>query len=563
MGISYNNPYPNDGNFGGGGIIPPTLPEEPEDPPVSNEELELIQERLDSLEEKINNSSGVNGGVFITDITSSEGNVGNKSFSSDGMVLDSCRVDTNRVTLSILAVTGNTNYKPVVYVKSNQVELKSKEDAPLFEGTIDVFLDDAEEITVKHEDGAQHTVNIIHEAKPEILSAIFTGGYPGSQTELKEGDSFDLNIKTNDPITKIEIDNESACKHLIKEVDPTTDKTIKISIADRGNIKQDRYAKVRVQKPSGSWSDWYLTNTNGSTDGKHVVACNNAYPVINIDSISYPAGQKALKESEEASINHTVNDYDSVSYVSILNELSIENENTYENPKTVSRINGDYNASNNNFKIKAVRNANAAVTTKELVIKIANIPAEIIVEEQNSRLRSSETGSLYNITLKSNQELIVSPKLNLSNGSWHDSYFSGGPSIWNRKISISDSDTKGMSYYSGLVAKNLSGLETNVITGDKAYIIGGFTNREIKFDPFSQIAPIGTSVRDTSKLVCVDISGDVFTYTPYKENKSKSFTIVNQDGELDPRGDHIWITDKNWTDQNSTGLAYVELQETI
>lgn len=612
MGISYQNPYPWDGGGGspGGGWIPKDPPYTP--PPgedIDDKTLQEILDRLESIEEiidkhdtdidniktiinkhtlefknvekvleEINNKliyleenpgageggPGVNGAVFITDITpQGEGNVGQKVYSSDGKVLEKCITDTNLVTISVLAITGHSNYKPVITINNNIVELSESSDSPIFTGSINIDLEDSDEITAIHEDGAKHTVTILHEEKPQIVSAIFVNGYPKGQTELKEGDTFDLRVETNQEIVKIEIADESACKHLVKSFAPTKDKTIQVTIANRGNVATLRYAKLRVQKETGSWSDWYRTDSAGNVDGVYVVNCNNLHPTITLEDIIYPTGQKALKDNEKATIKHSINNFDTATYQVLNNELKVNNQDRFESEKTVQRINGNYNVSKNNLKITAKRNANNAITTKDLVVKIAHSYPTLTVETQYERLRSAPTGAIYSVNINSDQELLKPPTLIAPYGTWQGSGFTGGPQKWVRNISISDADQKGTHSWSSIAATNLAGRVVTAIDENNKYTIGGFLTREIYFDPFKNMAPIGTNVTDVNKLVCIDISGDTFTYQVDKTPNDNAFTIVDKNGDPDPEGDYIWIADQPWVEQNSTGLAFVELQELV
>ena len=294
-----------------------------------------------------------------------------------------------------------------------------------------------------------------------------------------------------------------------------------------------------------------------------MVNCNNLHPTITLEDIIYPAGQKALKDNEKATIKHSINNFDTATYQVLNNELKVNNQDRFESEKTVQRINGNYNVSKNNLKITAKRNANNAITTKDLVVKIAHSYPTLTVETQYERLRSAPTGAIYSININSDQELLKPPTLTAPYGTWQGSGFTGGPQKWVRNISISDADQKGTHSWSSIAATNLAGRDVTAIDENNKYTIGGFLTREIYFDPFKNIAPIGTNVTDVNKLVCIDISGDTFTYQVDKTPNDNAFTIVDKNGDPDPEGDYIWIVDQPWVEQNSTGLAFVELQELV
>ena len=516
---------------------------------------------------------GVNGAVFITDINpiNNENNVGSKVYEEDGKVLQSCVTDTDHVEVSIFAITGNTNYKPLITIKEQVVSLTEQSDS-IFTGSINIDLQGEEEIIAIHEDGAIHEISITHQAAPEILSANFTGGYPANQTELKEGDTFGLYFESDINIISIEVDNEGACKYQVENFQPTTSKTITMVINDMGDTAVLRGAKIRVQSETGSWSQWYYTDSEGAIDGVNVVNCNNLHPSISVDNIAYPGGLMALKGNEVATVYNTVTDFDQISY--FVDHPSIEqhldllpNLFTIEEytPEIKVMMDQDrdvpgYNTTNNNFMIYALREANHSESTEVIIVNIADEEAYIEVQPQFNRLRSSPGGSQYNIQLISNQQLLETPQIIPSHGVFIND-FTGGPYIWNRTILIDDGDTKGTHQWHGLFATNLAGTQTTETDND--YIIGGFKTRRIFFDAFSAVSPIGTYVTDTSKLDCVDIGGNTFTYQGNKNPNPQAFTIVNHSQEFDPNGNYIYIVDENWVSMNSGGDAYVDLQELV
>src|SRR5690606_38084308 len=93
-------------------------------------------------------------------------------------------------------------------------------------------------ITVVHEDGANWSTIVDADEPAQILSAVFIGGYPGSQTELKAGDTFDVSIMTDVPITGVIIENYGAFTYDTFVVSGTNVR-ITGTIADRGITVQD------------------------------------------------------------------------------------------------------------------------------------------------------------------------------------------------------------------------------------------------------------------------------------------------------------------------------------
>jgi hypothetical protein len=454
---------------------------------------------------------GINGGVFITDITAqnpAERTVHTKNFSSDGKVLDSCITDTELIVVYVLAIPGHRNYKPVITINDVVVPISEIDDRTLFTGSLNVDINGMQWVEVIHEDGAKYKTFIEYNPPPEIEEAVFTGGYPGDQTELKENDTYSFRIKTNTPVTKVKFDGSSsyAYKSRVINISPeATQITINDNqIADRGNTSQDLPARVRVQESTGSWSDWFITNHNSSVDGQTTVKLNNLYPTINISSVVYPTGQGAIKNSESAYVNNTINFYDDVQYLSPNNELTIPNENSFNSSKKVIRASGDYNISTNNFRITATRNANNAIISVDSIIKIANVPAILTVNTPATRLISGgNNGSSpqdHTITINSNQNLYEPPTLTAPIGAWQGTGFTGSSNIWVRDLRIHDDDTKGTYTWGSINGKNLSGIETTIITGNNEYILGGFISRDIILAPFSNSTYLYAEVSDYSKL---------------------------------------------------------------
>ena len=465
---------------------------------LSNLPGTTLTEVLNNLEE-----SGVNGSVFITNVVpQSTGNVGNKVFSSNGRVLDSCVTDTSNVRVSVLALTGNKNYRPVITINDVVVPLTDPNTSiPLFTGNLNITLpvDMLVELTAKHEDGAKHTITISQEVPPIIEELRFTGSYPGTQTELKAGDTFQIFVKANEPIDRIEVDDFEACVSSVTNVGSGTTHTFVATIANRGVTSQNLGARVRVRKPSGSWSSYVLT--------ENIVVLNNLYPSIDINSITYPNSQQALKNNEVATVNHTITNHTTVVYSSPNGgELSISNTSTYEPAKTVQRVGGVYNINTNNFRVVANRSQNNATTTVNTIVNIANIAATITMTEPASRLRTGGNDGTsiqsYTITLTSSQNLLSTPTIadpSAGGGNWSGN-FVGGPTVYTRTLQCHDSnDTVGAYSYGALSATNLAGIETTAYTGDATYIIGGFVSRTLTLLAFQNEVSFGAAVVDYSK----------------------------------------------------------------
>ena len=419
--------------------------------------------------------------------------------------------------VDIYALQGRSRFKPKLYITGQQIPLTLVErqtDRPVFlVNDFGINLNNRTSIRVDHEDGAYHSISITQDSPPQITSAYFYGGYPsipagGNQTELKAGDTFNFHVDTDVPIVSIEIDNFGAFNASTTSVTAGTSHNLTSRvIADRGTSVQALGARVRVQKANGSYSAWFLTTSQGSTDAQYTVKLNNLYPSISIGSITYPNSQQALKDSEQATVSNTVSNFDLISYTSPNSDLSITSSTSYQISKTVTRSAGNYNISTNNFRITATRNANNAVTiNSSTVVKIAHAAPTLTVSVPAARLRTGGNDGTstpsYTITITATQELISAPTLSIPSGggTWLGGGFSGSGTTWTRSIQISDSLTKTTYTWGAISATNLAGKVVTSITTGPTYVIGGFLSRIVSLAAFANEVNINTSVSDYSKM---------------------------------------------------------------
>jgi len=440
-----------------------------------------------------NSGSGL---IYISDITPlSGGNVGDKIYlpDSNNHIILSCSSDNPNIRVHIIAFIGKSNLRPTATVNGIAVGnwnylAYETDNRVLFRGYADITLTE-NLITAVHQDGATATAICTSDEKPNILELHFINNYPGIQTELKENDHFDIYIKTDLKFIKVEIDDIDACQHQIENIIESSEATFPINIANRGNIAVLRPAKVRVQKASGTWSDWVYTNAGGGMIDKiDLVNCNNLHPSVETilqSSITYPTTQQAIKNSELVDIKSTCSNFDEITYSSPNNELIIPDINIYVEIKNdIQRINGDYNITQNNYNIYAHRIANDSSTEKSGIVYIANTEAILTISESQSRLRSGgNDGTIsqnYPITISSNQNLLEAPTLDIgSSGIWLGSSFIGSNKTWIRNIQIHDNDIKGTFTWGAIQGINLAGIITTTNSGDNNYIIGGFVSRTI------------------------------------------------------------------------------------
>lgn len=528
-------------------------------------------------------ASGVNGGVFVTDVEpqSPSNNVSVTATSSGGEVVESIISDTDLIRVHVLAISGNTNYRPEVTVNGTSITNFTKQsgDTTNWEGYADIDTNSSTNISVVHEDGASHDVTVSYDVGPQVVDMYFQGGYPGTQTELKENDQYNVYVETDTPMTEVYVYNSGAAKPQVVSVSPaSTSKSFNITIADRGTTTQNLPFTVKCKNANGSYgADASSNDGGGSTNGTHTVKLNNSYPVISIGSVDYPANQGALKGAENATVNHTVTGSGTLNYNynSPNGELSITSPTVYQPAKNVTRNGGGYNISTNNFRLTVTRTDNAASTVANTVVYIANTAAQITVSEPYARLRSGGNDGTsvqsYTISLNSDQLLYEAPTLDVgAEAAWAaSSTFSGSGQNWTNTLRVHDDDAKGTYNWGALYAKNLAGQVTTVLTGNQSYTLGGFVYRVLTIPAFANSVELGTYVADFTKVRCTNLSlsgaglWDCVRRTN-KANNSNSFTIVDgYDGAYDVNGNWWFNCDQANVSSNTAGTATFEIEETV
>jgi len=515
-----------------------------------------------------NGGAGSNGAVFIADITpQASGNVGGKIFSSEGRVLDHCVTDTDLVTVHVIAITGGTNYKPLVTVEGNVVPLVEEEDRTLWSGSVNIDRNGATLLTALHEDGTRHYCTLDSDIGPTVTQALFSGGYPSIQTELKEDDVFLLQVVADSPMVAVEVQDFGAAKAATYPVPSGTSATVSITIANRGVVPQLLGCRVRCQNSNGSWGPFYETTVAGSDDGLHLVQLNNLRPVILLGSIDYPIGQLALKNAEVAMVHHSVVNSDTVAYDSPNNELNITNPFVLETTKSASRVSGTYNTDQANIRITAHRILNGATEQLSTTVVIAHAAPTLTVGLPASRLISGgnqgTTVQEHVLSIDSDQVLIGNPVISATGGTLLAIPLPDGASLqrWLQVLQVHDNDTKGSHSFSMVSGVNLAGVPASSTLIGAAYQLGGFVSRILPVPAFQHELVLGTSVSDISRLEARDKDQALLTYAANLVDSAKTFTITGPSGAQNPTGDLFHWLDSQAVANNTTGGATITLFE--
>lgn len=518
------------------------------------------------------------GGIWITQVTpqSASDNVSERVYADDDTALVECASTSPEVNVTVLVLPGSSRFIPKITVNDLTVTLTQIGDTPSFQGTVAVTVAADGKLTAVHEDGAVWNCDLRFDEPPAVVSATFTAPYPAGQTELKEDDRVTVQVTADGPIVGYEIRNSGALKAAAATVAATTSLTLEnLRVANRGNTTQSVGVEVRVRKANGAWSAWFDSSSIGVVDGVHVVKLNNLHPTITITGVTYPDNQAALKDTELATVNHTVSNYDRVEYVSANGQLDIPDPTTYASAKLVARVQGNYNDSVENFTVTAYRDANGALTSRGTVVRISQEQPVITVTTPAARLRSGglhgTEAQLYTITLTSTQALREAPSLNAPEGDWVEPAFSGNATgkVWTRRLRVHDTDAKGEFSWNSLKAINGAGVEQNALSGQTTYTLGGFVFRTLSVPAFpNREAEIGTHVVDPAKLRVTNLSkgGSGSLNTTYQDSMQEQvdrYTITGPSGMQNPQGTHWYNADGANAASNTSGTMRIEIEEVI
>lgn len=524
---------------------------------------------------------GMSGGVFITNVQPQNGSDVVDITWQSGIVgsslVESIETDTEEIIVTVEWDGTAYNWSGGVEVNGVAVTgISEIENSRRFTGTVNIDLNGDLDIIAIHDDGAVHSVPVtLQGVGPEITTVVFINGYPGTQTEVKENDMFDIEVHfepSGSEPSHVEVYNYGACKSGTFDLSGTElnwgsvhKATITITIDATSTSVQALSGRVRARNSFGTFGADGNTDDGGTSDGTNLVNCNDRHPSVSWGTISYPASQEALKGSETADVAFNYSFTDSVVFNSPNGDLSVYNDTLLESIKTVTRIAGTYNISTSNLRASAHRDANNTDTVASAIVRIADALPTITVNESAVRFQkggnSGTSAQNHTVTISSNQQLISNPILVAPEGTLGT--FSGGTSIYNATITIHDNDTNGVYTWQSLVAINLANQTQNVISGNDTYEIGGFVERDIYFSAQSLEEALGTSVSDTTKLVAVDKDLIDMTFYADLDDHVRGYSITEPTMTYNATGNILFWNDVTDRENNTTGLSFIRIREDV
>lgn len=523
-----------------------------------------------------NLSQAAGGSVFITDITpTSTGIVGSKVYEPDTVpanaVVNEATTDTSNVRITVLAAGSGAEFSPTITITTSPstpnsgitatlTQVTSGANAGKFSGTADLTgLSSGDyTITATSSTGASDSAVVHRAAAGPNVSSVTIGALPGTQTEAKSGDVVPVTGFVPNDATYVEVIAGGAAGALSAQ---------SLGAADSGGAGFKTFSGTfTVGSATGSQTVQArgrnaLGTYGTSTTSSNAITLNQTYPTIGARTISYPAGQSALKGSESATVSATITNADTVAYTSSAN-LSVTSPNTYAVSKTVTRVSGGYVVGTNNYTITATKTSNNAVSTASSAISIADTAATaaITIVGSPARLQSTAAGNDYTIRITPNQTVNTAPTLVASSGTWQGAW-SNSANVWSRVLRITDTDLKGAQTFSSLQLTNLAGVVGSTITSGAAYTVGGFPTRTITFPAFARYTPIGTSVTDITKVTAAYTGASTLTRYTDTGDHFQGFTIVDADGNYSATGNHLFISDAAFAGSNTSGTLQLDVAE--
>lgn len=436
-----------------------------------------------------------------------------------------------------------------------------------FNGFVDITLDELkiyDAITLEASTGASYTVNVnILIGGPEVTSAVL-GALPGTQTALKGGDVITVSGTVDNTADSIRALNAGIAKSVTG---------LTLGDEDSGGAGFRTFSgSITVSSRSGSKTLSIVATNLLGTDGEEFesnsAVLDQTYPTIGNSSYTYPAGQGAIKGSEEVTVNVAVSDADVYAYTTD-SGLTVAEPSAYSASKVVTRSGEDitYNLTGNVYHIEATRTSNDATSNKSFAVKVVTEAptASIAFTGNPARLRSDANGETYTLQVTPNQPLIDEPSsldLAVNAGEFSGSWSKSGNN-YRRGVKVTDLHARGVHTYENLSITGLSGLESSTITGSDTYEIGGFLKRQLTVPALSQLVEIGTLVSDISKVEAFYAGADQLVLQSNVASVAKGFTITDDQGNYDPTGGYLFITDQEFAGANSTGTLVLEVEELV
>ncbi|BDD08555.1 hypothetical protein FUAX_09870 [Fulvitalea axinellae] len=534
-----------------------------------------IKKRFREVEETLNSGVVSGANIFVTAVSSPDpSKTVNPAHDPEAVGQNVIKsLVTNADTLNLTAVwdggknwTGNLSVNGTAVAQSQISKVSGTHRS--FQANItgvDITGKDKIEITVN---GGTLEIPIERLAAAPSISGATFGAYPGSQTELKNGDRIPVTLQLDKAgATRIEFANFGAFgAQTINCGSATASVTVSALVNHNhsGNSPANLGLRVRTLDANNAKSDWFEIATG--------LSCNNLTPGFSF-SVAYPTGQTALKDEETATVSNTVSNADTVVYTAPDGQLLfLDSDGSYKSSRNghagqlrVKRNSIDYGYATG--RITATRDANGKTATRDFDIRIAHTDPQLALIAP-PRLRSGgyagSSAQTHSIRFSANQDIeTLTAVIDGDGGELAESVTKLGPNLFQIKIRIDDDVPKGAKNIQ-VQAVNLAG---KIVNKTESYTVGGFVKRSLTVAAFARETAIGTNVTDTSKLRCSNRSKGTadnnFLYKASLADEADRYTITGPSGTHNPNGDTWYNLDEANANNNASGNTVIEIEELI
>lgn len=472
--------------------------------------------------------------------------------------------------------------------------LSQVDNSRRFSGQITIQLQGSQSITLNTSDGGEFLVAYTPAAAPpNVTNVVWDGNYPSyidprgqsaPQTAVKQGDMLTYAVTIDADAAQIVLDNF--------ELGTST-------IYDNGGAgyTAGTHNLTMTCSNSGNRRTRWEARTASGTAGSNFTVAAGSSPFVDQTSpsvtnvgqaaITYPAGQFALKASEQATVAYSLNNWAPVNGNPAGNAPYAELNDTDGEVRPVGatgatfyvedpaasfnqiweRIGGNYEL-DNNARIRAIKTSNGTVSNWEnYPIYVANVAAALTVREGTSgsaQVTAPSTdapGADTTVGLLFTQ-LMIGTTVNIKRQSTDGSAATlpatsptSNATAYTTTMTQQHADPKGPFNFEntgGIFGKNLAGIDTTVIGTNPQYLLQGFLPITVSRPALSsqrEFALDGTTVENIASVTALRAPAQnltLFTYTEgqnvLSENESGGFTITNGSGEYAAKGTHfLWL----------------------
>lgn len=485
--------------------------------------------------------------IFITDITTT-GVIGQKVLSTDGKRVLSCATDTDEVTVWIGCEGGQFEYTPTADVLGVPVALSESSTKRWFTGSATVPLGSGMTTVVATSDaGATTSAAVTLLGQGPGITSVQLGGYPGVQTELKDGDQITVTVQADADATEVQIISGSTVDGITMLCTAGVATGLVTIAGGTGTLT----FTARARNSFGTY---------GANFTSPALVLNQTAPSFSAVSTTYPAGQTAIALGQTATVSCTVSNADSYTYTAT--GLTVANLTTYAVAKTVEATSASYVAAGTNYTITAYRAANGATASTSALVRLATAaPTAAITTSPTGRMVSSPSGIDYEVRITPSQTLSTAPTLVAAHGTWQGSWVLVG-SYWRRSLRITDAVPRGTFTFGPIALSSASLTAGDTITSGASYVVGGVSSRALTFPAFSRVVAIGTTVGDRTKTTASISGGNALTRVDSTAVQANGYYIANADASYNPNGAYLGLSDTGLAGANSSGTLQVIFEET-